>query len=207
MKTKKEKEVTINRKLLEDCCKEVLLDEVMKSKNLRESLSFPKHVILCKKVTTMTYEQSVSAIFNNFKMLDEAGIRDFEGKMKKALKYGLAILAGGAFGLVTLSALAVATLYMYRAVNDPCWRACLKKTFKSGAEKKVCKYNCIVSACQSIVKSIKAEKSKCKGTKSPLKCEKKLDKEYIKWSKKLQQNLVKLQQAKAELGVRKGKVA
>lgn len=204
---KPKKEIVLNKKLLESCCKEVLLHEVMKSKTLRESLEFPKHVILCKKISKMTYEQAISSVFNNFKMLDEAGIRDFEGKIKKALKYGFAAIAGGltvgGFAGVALGAVA---MYVYRAAMDPCWRKCLTFKFQYKQERQLCRQNCIVSACQSIVKSLKAEKAKCKGTKNPLKCEKKLDKEYIKWSKKLQQNLVKLQKIKAEVGTLKGKV-
>jgi len=100
-------------------------------------------------------------------------------------------------------AVGAVTYYMFRKFTDPCWQACLRKFGKS-ADRKVCKYECESKAAKSIVNDVKKEISKCSGTKNPLGCEKKLNREYTKWSKKLEDKLVNLQQAKATVAAKTG---
>ncbi|MCK5601520.1 hypothetical protein KAR91_06625 [Candidatus Pacearchaeota archaeon] len=194
------------RKIIEKCCKLSLLEVVSESKVLREKLSFVEHIKMAEWVRTMTYEESISAVFNNNEPLSEFGIRDFESKFKKFLKYGLAAIAGGIAAPIGVSmtigaGVAMFATYMFRKLTDPCWQNCLRK-FGRGPERKVCKYECQVEACRAIIRDVKAQINKCDETKRPLACEKKLNKEYIKWSKKLQEHLVHLQRAKAEVARR-----
>ncbi len=197
------------RTLLHKSCKSAIMDLVSNSGHIREQLDFNEHVNMLKWVSELDYQTSVSVVFNNAVILDEFGIRDFESKFRKFIKYGLAAIAGGIMAsrmlMITPVGLTVGavTYYLFRKATDPCWQNCLSK-FGKRLERKVCKFECQSRAAKSIVNDVKAQISKCNGTKNPLACEKKLNKEYTKWSKKLQEQLVKLQQASAELRNHKG---
>jgi hypothetical protein len=201
--------ITSERKRLHRACKISIMNMVSDNDLIRERLEFTEHVDMLKWVSELDYETSVSIVFNNAVMLDEFGIRDFEGKFRKFLKYGLAAIAGGIMAsrvmMITPIGLTVGavTYYLFRKATDPCWQNCLSKFGKS-SERKVCKYQCQAKAAKSIVNDVKAQIGKCDGTKNPLGCEKKLNKEYIKWSKKLEEQLVKLQQASANLKIKQG---
>jgi len=194
----------IDKKLLEEACKHVLLDIAVNSTHLKENVTFKQHVGVCNTITEMTYEEAVSYVFNKGEILDEFGIRDFEGKFKKMLKYGMAAIAGGvvaAMGAVSTAlvapAIGVFVYYLFRKVTDPCWQACIKKMPMS-TENQICKYQCHVTAAKNIVRDIKVEMNKCSQTKNPPKCTKALQKQYIKWSKKLQSEIINLRQATAK---------
>jgi len=187
-----------NKKLIEWSCKRALLDLVVQSKHIHESLSFKEQVKMAEWVRDMSYEQSISAIFYNCQPLSEVGVRDFESKFKKFLKYGLAAIAGGMFMGKGGPTITMVTYYFFRKATDPCYQVCLRK-FGKPLERKVCKYECQVRAAQSVVNDIKSQISRCSGSKRPIACEKKLNKVLIKWSKKLEKQLVKLQKAKAAL--------
>lgn len=191
----------IDKKLLDQSCKRVLLDLVIDNKVLKENVSFKEHVNICKKITNMTYEESISYVFNNGKLLTELGIRDFEGKFKKFIKYSFAAIAGGttlSLGIPTSPTIIVSALlyYLYRKFTDPCWQACIKKF--TPARKRLCRAECQVNAAKNIVNDIRSEISKCKAVPNPIRCEKSLRKEHIKWAKKLQNEIIKMRQIKAK---------
>jgi len=187
----------IDRKLIEESCKKVLLDIAIESKHLKENTTFKQQVNICNKIVNMSYNESISYIFNNGELLDEFGIRDFEGKFRKFLKYGLAALAGTMYINPLTPAMSMVAYYLFRKATDPCWQACVKK-FPLTNEKQICKYECQVNAAKNIVRDIRTEMSKCSQTKNPPKCEKALQSQYIKWSKKVQEQIIKLRQATAK---------
>ena len=193
-----------NRSILEDFCKHHLVNIVIDSHFMKESITFKEQVIVCDEIMKMSYDELISYTFNKGKMLNEIGIRDFESKFKRFLKYSLAVIAGGGalvagpLGWVAAPTVAALTYYLYRKATDPCWQACVRK-FGKPFQRKVCRYECQRSSAKRIVAEIRSEMGKCRSTPNPLKCQKALQKEYIKWVKKAEENDVKLQQANASI--------
>jgi len=179
-----------DRKILTEVGRKYLLNITLDSNFLKEELSFKEHVKLCEQVKNLTYEEVISLTITE-------DIRAFEGKFGKFLKYSLAAIAGMKFG-ATLAGppLAMFALYLYRKVTDTCERSCFKKLPLS-KERKICKYECQLSAAKRITQELRSEVSKCSQFTYSEKCEKKLQKEYIKWSKRVQLLIVKINQAKA----------
>jgi len=197
--------IKLDRKLIEESCKKVLTDIITDNKLLREKLSFKEHVALCDRVSKLSYNEAVSYISNNGELLDEIGIRAFEKKFRVALKYGLAAAAGGIISAPSfvLAPVAMFTYFLFRKLTDPCWKEC-KANIPFGLKKKLCQDECYVRAAEKIVKNIRSQRSRCRVTLKPLKCEKGLNKEYIKWSKKLQVYLVRLQKTQAKITAKRG---
>ncbi len=191
-----------DRKLLEQSCKHILLNISADNQYLKENVSFHEHIKIYKKISKMTYEESISYIFNKGVLLDEFGIRDFEGKFKKFVKYSLAAIVGGkvalSLGTPVAPAVIVSTLlyYLFKKATDPCWQACIKKFNPS--RKRLCRAECQVNAAKNIVNDIRTEINKCKSTPNPSKCEKSLRKQHIKWAKKLQEEIVKMRETNAK---------
>jgi len=191
----------LNKKLLEQSCKRVMLDIVSDNKYLKENVTFRDHVQVCKKVTKLSYVEVISLMFNKGEILDEFGIRDFESRFKVYLKYGLAAIAGGAvakkLGASAKAGLAVGAviMYLFRKGSDPCYQSCFRKYGKP-IERTTCKYECHVNAAKNIVSDIRSEINKCSQQPFPKRCEKALMPQYIKWSKKLQDKTIKLRQSK-----------
>lgn len=191
----------LDKKLLEQSCKHALLDLAVDSNVLKENVSFKQHVNICKRITKMTYEESISYVFNEGKILNELGIRDFEGKFKKFIKYSFSAIAGGtvlSLGVPTTPTIILSAVlyYLFRKFTDPCWQACVKK-FSPG-RKRLCVAECQVNAAKNIVSDIRAEISKCRMVPDPLKCEKSLRGQHIKWAKKLQKEIIKMREVKAK---------
>jgi len=189
-----------DRNILKDVGRKYLLDIAFDSQLLKNKLTFKEHVDLCKFISKLSYEDVIGLTITE-------DIKEFEGKFRKFLKYGFAAIAGlavGVAGAVGIAATAGAiltgpplgmfVLYMFRKLTDTCSRSCWKK-FPMSTERKICRYECQVNAVRKIVNDLRAEISKCSQFRNPSKCEKKLKKEYIKWSKRLQQQMVKLNQA------------
>jgi len=193
-----------DRQLVEWSCKRALYDAVTQSKTIHEKLSFEEQVKMVEWIGAMTYEESVSAVFYNSEPLNEIGIRQFESKFKAFIKYGLAAIAGGVLAkgplgrMVKGPAVAMFAYYLFRKMTDPCWQVCLKR-FGQSKERKVCRYECQVKAAKNIIRDIRGEMNRCGDSRNPIKCEKKLNKLLVKWSKKLEKQLVKLQNARANL--------
>lgn len=224
------KEVKINRKILGECCREVLFKAAVESKSLRESTSFMEQFKVCKKVSEMNDIKAICMVFNEGKLLSEDKIRGLEdSKIKKGLQYGLAIAAGGiplakaawkigttplgkgagksmvktgvkgTKSAMAVAALAVLTMYLFRTITDPCARECIKKFAGSPKKVSVCKRECEIKAIKKIIANINSQRSQCKGTAKPEKCERKLNAQLIKWKKKLQSKIIELSKAKEKL--------
>lgn len=190
-----------DRNILKDVGRKYLLDIALDSQILKDKLTFKKHVELCNAIGELSYEEVIGLTITE-------GIKEFEGKFRKFLKYGFAAIAGGIGGAVAATGiaatagalllgppLAMFVLYIFRKLTDTCSRSCLKK-FPMSTQRKICRYECQVNATRKIVNDLRSEITKCGQFANPEKCEKKLRKEYIKWARRLQSQMVKLNQAK-----------
>ena len=187
----------MDRKLITEVGKQFLLEFTIEDKYLKDNLTFKEHVELCGEIMTLDYE-GVATVFSE-------DIREFEGKFSKFLKYGLAGVAGATLGLKSAGlkvgllkapGLAMFALYLFRKATDPCERACFRNMPMS-AKRKACKLECQVEAARTLVNELRSEIAKCRQFTNPQKCEKRLMKQYMKWSKKLQTLLVKLRSVRA----------
>jgi hypothetical protein len=182
-----------DRNFLRDAGREYIFDIALDSKYLKENLTFKEHIELCNAVSNLTYEEVISLTITE-------SIKDFENKFKTFLKYSFAAIAGMASGAGFFAGppIAMFILYIFRKLTDTCSRSCMAKIPLSTA-RKICRYECQVNAAKNVVNDLRSQIAKCSATANADKCEKSLRKEYIKWSKRLQQQIVKLHQAK--LGV------
>jgi len=188
---------TISRKFVTSVGKKFLLDVSINSQSLKEKLTFKEHVALCNEILELDYE-GIATIFCE-------DVREFEGNFTKFLKYGLAAVAGATLGLkskglrvglLRAPPLAMFALYLFRKAADPCERNCFRR-WPLTTERKVCKAECRVNAAREIVNDLRSEIAKCRQFVNAEKCEKRLNKEYYKWSKKLQKELIKLRNIRA----------
>jgi len=183
-----------DKNLFRDAGREYLLDIAFDSKIIKNKLSFKEHLELCNSVMNLTYEEVVSLTITE-------DIKDFESKFKKFLKYSFAAIAGatsgifGAASIVAAPPIAMFVLYTFRKLTDTCSRQCLGNIPLS-SKRKICRYECQVNAARKIVDELRKEINKCNSFAKPDKCEKSLRKEYIKWAKRLQMQIIKLRQAK-----------
>ncbi len=182
------------RKIIEICCKKTILDIVVESPYLRENLSFRKQADMMVWVKDLSYEQAVSAVFNNGKLLNEIGIRQFENKFKKFIKYGL-VAAAGVFGGPAGPPVAMFAYYLFRKMSDPCEQKCI---LKFGHNSKICKKQCLVDACTKMLSQIKISMERCDQAKNPKSCKRKLTSLHKEWSKKLAKYNAQLTKAKAK---------
>jgi hypothetical protein len=124
-------------------------------------------------------------------------IRAFESKFKKFLKYSLAAIAGLALG-PGAPTIAVITLFFYRKLTDDCHRECSNLPMFSG-QRKVCKQECELDAAKKVFSRIRSDISKCGQMQNPDRCEKKLLKQQIKWGKRVQLLMIKLNATKSKV--------
>jgi hypothetical protein len=179
-----------DRTILKEVGRQYLLDIALDSKLLKEKLTFKEHIKICDMVANLTYEEVISLTITE-------SVRDFENKFPRFLKYSIAAIAGAKWmkGIVKGPATAMFVLYIFRKLTDTCNLVCIKK-FPLSSEKKICKAECRVMGAKKIVDDLRREIVKCSQFEYADKCEKKLQVEFIKWSKRLQQLLVQLNQAK-----------
>lgn len=177
-----------DKKLLTEAGKDYILDIVLESNYLKENISFKEHILLCDQVSNLTYEEVIALTITE-------DIRAFEGKFSKFLKYSLAAIAGMKFGGLAGPPVAMFALYIYRKLSDTCTRSCFRKMPLSAA-RKICKYQCQLNAAKKMANDIRSEVSKCSTFTKSSSCEKKLQKEYIKWAKRVQMLTIKLNRAK-----------
>ena len=186
-----------NKKFITSSGRKFLLNVALKSQALKQELTFKEHVSLCNEILELDYEDIATVFCED--------VREFEGKFSKFLKYGLAAVAGAALGLkgkglkvglFRAPPLAMFVLYLFRKATDPCERNCFRR-WPMTTERKVCKAECRVNAARDIVNDLRSEIAKCRQFVNPEKCEKRLMKEYYKWSKKLQKELIKLRNIRA----------
>lgn len=179
-----------DRKILTEVGREYILDIAFDSKYLKDRLTFREHVILCDQVKKLTYEEVIALTITE-------DVREFEGKFSKFLKYSIVAVASMVSGPFT-PPVGMFLLYLYRKATDTCVRACYKKLPLS-KERKICKYTCQVSAAKEMANQLRGEISKCSQVSKPAKCEKKLQKQYIKWAKRVEQLTVKLNHARSKI--------
>ncbi len=183
-----------DRKAVHHICTRTLLKAVYESPSLREKLSFQEHVNLCDHVLNMNYKESVETLF-------EFGVRDFESRFSKFVKYGAAAIAGGIVGdklkvgrVLGLS-LGLLLTYIFRKSTDPCWQACFRR---NPDQKQICKYFCYIKGCDSVISDINKQINRCDETKNPVKCERGLNKALVKWKNKKSGYQEKLDDAKSK---------
>lgn len=180
-----------DKKLLTEVGRQYILDITLESDFLKESLTFKEHVRLCDQVKKLTYEEVITLMVTE-------DIRAFEGKFGKFLKYSIAAIAGAYLGGFGGPPVAMFILYLYRKATDTCERSCYKKLPMS-KQRKICKYECQLSAAKKMTNELRTGMSQCLNTKHPPKCERKLQGEYIKWAKRVQQLTVKIRMAQADM--------
>jgi hypothetical protein len=198
-------------KLIELSCKEVLMGIVKESKSLDKKLSFFQKTLLFDKIKEMKYEKVIGLLFNkDGKEVTTEQKNEFESKTKKLAKYGTAAYVGAKLGHVATgsktkliggyktgklakggikgAAAAIAGLFLYRKLSDPC----VRKNLGNKQAQMACK----MEAIKRVMSQIKSDMGKCSGAADPIKCKQKLSKELIKWQTKYQQYLVQLTQMK-----------
>ncbi len=97
---------------------------------------------------------------------------------KKTQKIGLLGTKGGIRGALG----AVAGLYLFRKLSDPCVRHNIGDSKGQAA--------CKLEACKKVINQIKSDMSRCNKTENPTKCKSKLNSELIKWQTRYQQYLI-----------------
>ncbi len=189
--------IEYDRDLITEIGKEFLSNFVLKEEILKEQLTFREHITLYNEIQQLDYE-GVATFFCE-------DVAEFEGKFGRFLKYGFAAIAGAALGLKAkgLKAgilagppLGMFTLYIFRKLRDPCERACFRKMPMS-TQRQICKAECQVDAARKVVQDLRTEIAKCRQFLNPRKCEKRLFKEYKKWTNRMQKALVKLRAIRA----------
>jgi len=184
--------IDYDRELITEIGKEILTDFVLKEKDLKEHFTFKEHVKVYNEIQNLDYESVITILFED--------VTAFEGKFGKFLKYGFAAIAGAALGLKAkgLKAgvlagppLGMFALYVFRKLKDPCERQCFRRLPMS-TKRSICKAECQVDAARRVVQDLRSELAKCRQFLNPRKCEKKLFKEYKKWTDRMQKALVKL---------------
>ena len=181
-----------DKNLIAEIGKEFITDIVLNDNILKEELTFLEHVNLYYEVQNLSYEEVAIFLFEN--------ITEFEGKFSKFLKYGFAAIAGAALGLKAKGLktgilagppLGMFALYIFRKLRDPCERQCFRKLPMS-TKRAICKAECQVDSARKVVQTLRTELAKCRQFLNPRKCEKKLMKEYTKWTDRMQKALIKL---------------
>lgn len=148
-------------------------------------VSHLKGFFLDGEVYSHLSEDAETIIEKRFKEIEpilEAGYRQFEGKIKKFLKYGIVAILGLPFGVI----LPMALMYLYRHLTDTCIKRC------GGPQAtRVCYNNCYATAAQKVVVKIQSELTKAKSIsgdneKKKAKAIAKLQSELAKWQDKVQ---------------------
>jgi len=141
-----------------------------------------RKIELLNQIKEMSYNEVVAAFNGNAEITQEQ-IRDFEGGIKKFLKYGLAaMILPGPVGLIAM--------YLYRKSNDPCNKRC------KSSDDPTCEYKCQLSACDIVLNDLKKAGSMCNKAKNPESCKKKIQKQMERWNKKKQQTQQRLNKAR-----------
>ena len=179
-----------DKRLLTEAGRDYIFDIVLESQYLKENISLKEHILLCDQVNELTYEEVIRLTITE-------DIRAFEGKFSKFLKYSIAAIAGGVFGGLAGPPIAMFVLYLYRKLSDTCERSCYRKMPLS-KQRKICKYECQLAAAKKMGNDIRSEIAKCSQFTRVASCEKKLQKEYMKWAKRVQMLTVKVNRAKMD---------
>jgi hypothetical protein len=217
----------LDKKLVESACKKYILTAVMESDKLSKKLTLEDHTALCERVLEMKYHEVLPLAFGGEPLptSEAEGMRDYEDKFKRALKYGLAGTAGSyatrkAVGKATGrrltgvgsgamhpfakskwhaigAGIGMAAYYLYRKLSDPCRAKAAMATGTPG-EKAVIKHQCQAEASKRVIAQLNSQLGKCDETKNPEKCKSKIQKEIVVWKKRLQNELISLAKAKRQ---------
>jgi len=113
------KEIKLDKKALEWACKQLMINSAKNDKVIKESTSLSEHVKFISWINELSYIQTLMLFFDNKYIkvneqhVAEPQIRQKESKIKTALKYGLAGVAGGMVNNGTGLA-AMLVYYFYR---------------------------------------------------------------------------------------------
>ena len=123
----------ITKEDIGEFCKLFLKDLVNESKVIKESLTFPEHLEMYKKVSEMSEDEMISLVFFEGEVLTEEKIQALKSKIAKAASLGFAAIAGG-IGVITTGsgATAVATGKIMSKTADPFAKQVGKTMMKPG---------------------------------------------------------------------------
>jgi len=85
------------------------------------------------------------------------------------------------------ASIAVALMYLYRKISDPCVRKAIRNP--NGIGRRLTKHQCQAEAAKRVIDSIKSEIPKCNDTKNPEKCVRKLEDIMNVWKKRYQKEI------------------
>jgi len=105
------------------------------------------------------------------------------GQIGKIAKVPFQALRKGLKG----ATIAVALMYLYRKISDPCVRKAIRNP--DGVGRRLTKHQCQAEAAKRVIDSIKSEIPKCNDTKNPEKCIRKLEDIMSVWKKRYQKEI------------------
>jgi len=126
-------------------------------------------------------------------------LKNLPGKIKRGAKWmfqapgelkSFRLQKAGTRAGIVGAAGAVAGLYLFRKLTDPC----IRKHIGNKQAQLACK----MEASKKVISQIKTDIGKCTSASNPVKCKQKLSKELIKWQSKYQSYLVELSKAKRQ---------
>lgn len=182
-----------DKRIFELACRDYVLESVNSSKILRQKLTLLEHARLYSWTQKLSYPLIVAAILNEQEVPSSGKIRGWENKVKIALKYGAAAIAGGYVGAAVgqlakhgihgmLAGITVGLLatYLFRKYSDACRKSCANE----GEKTNLCLARCQLGVLKKVRSEFVSQKSKCNDTKNPKKCIKKIDNQIRKLQNK-----------------------
>jgi len=171
-----------DKRIFKLACRDYILETVNSSKHLREQLSLLQHAKMYQWAKKLTYEQMISAIFEqDGKPVDARKMRDYESRWKRMAKYGLIAYFASHLFPVTMP-MALFLTYMYRRFTDPCRAKCGRVM-----PDKKCMLDCKIDGIKRVIGEINKARGQCnsKEVKNPENCVKGFDKQIRKWQGRL----------------------
>ena len=172
---------------------EMLLEISKNSPKVIQKISLNEINSYNEMIKNLSYIDAFNILFN--KNISESTLRKHESGLKTALKYGSAAIAGSLSGVKGGALTGMGILFLYRKLSDPCFKKCSTEIKKH----KLCSLECEAVAMQNLIRNIRQEYYKCKDTDQPLECEKKLNKEFVKWGAKFRELTIQIQKEKIRL--------
>jgi len=144
--------------------------------------------IAAKRLKTLAAKAKIKAIDKKVGKgkLDYQVGKDLKSKLVKGKLKSFRLQKGGTRAGWKGAIGAVAALYLFRKLTDPCVR--------NNLGNKKAQLACRMEAIKKVVSVIKADMGKCAAAANPAKCKQKLGKELIKWRTKYQKLLIQYNQ-------------